>query len=426
MRSSPFAAGAFVVALRLAPLLAAQPVAQPDTLLARLTAEALAANPGLVRLDARARAAAARIRPAGALPDPMLSVGLTDLELPRFAFTQSDFTEVDLEARQEFPWPGTLAARSRAAKASAAARRADVSTRRRDVVVRTAALYNRLRYLIAAREILRRQHALLASSVEIATARYATGSAPQSDPLDARAARAQLNGEAASLAAGEVRLRAELRAWRGIVTAESLAVSPIEPSEVRALYPTLESHPHGDIRSLDQHPLLAARQAAVSAAEETARAEGLGARPDFAVMARYGARTIASDFFSASVGLRVPLWAGRKQKPLAEAARQEAGAERAALAEDRAMLESEYRATLAEAEAGLERLRLLLDEVLPSAEAARDAALRSYQVGKVDFQAVLSAEERVYRAQLETAEVATEHLSHLVMLQQLTAQEGTP
>ncbi len=426
MRSFLFAVGALVAALDVAPALAAQPATQPDTLLARLTAEALAANPRLVQLDARARAAAARIRPAGALPDPMLSVGLTDLELPRFAFTRSDFTEVDLEARQEFPWPGTLAARSRAATANAAARRADVSTWRRDVVVRTAALYDRLRYVMAAREILRRQDLLLASSIDMATARYATGSAPQSDPLDARVARAELGAETASLAAEEARLRAELRAWRGVVTDEVVAVLPIEPGEVRALYPTLESHPHGGIGSLDQHPRLAARQATVAAAEATAKAEALGARPDFAVMARYGARTIASDFFSASVGLRVPLWAGRKQKLLTEAASQEADAERAGLAEDRSMLESEYRATIAEAAAGLERLRLLLDEVLPSAEAARDAALRSYQVGKVNFQTVLSAAERVYRARLDAAAVATEHLSHLVMLQQLSLQEGTP
>ena len=99
---------------------------------------------------------------------------------------------------------------------------------------------------------------------------------------------------------------------------------------------------------------------AAAAAVETARAEALGARPDFELMARYGARTIASDFFSTSVGLRIPLWAGRKQSRLADAARLEADAERAALADERARLTADYDATLAEAAAGLERLRLLL------------------------------------------------------------------
>jgi hypothetical protein len=52
-----------------------------DTVLARLTAEAIAANPSLERSRAMTRAATAGIRPAGALPDPMLSVGVMNLTL---------------------------------------------------------------------------------------------------------------------------------------------------------------------------------------------------------------------------------------------------------------------------------------------------------------------------------------------------------
>ena len=67
-----------------------------DSLLARLIVEALAANPSLGADRALARAATARIPAAGALPDPMLSVGVMNLTLPRFAFRESDFTEVDV------------------------------------------------------------------------------------------------------------------------------------------------------------------------------------------------------------------------------------------------------------------------------------------------------------------------------------------
>lgn len=426
MESHRVAAGAFALALAVTSSLVAQEAGPADTLLARLTAEALAANPGLAQLQARARAAGARIRPAGALPDPGLSVTLMDLTLPHFRFRESDFTEVDLEARQEFPWPGTLGARTRAAAATSQERRADIAVRRREVVVKTATLYHRLRYVVGAREILRRQHALLDGSVEVATARYATGSVPQSDPLAARVARARLGSEQATLAAEEAGLRARLRALRGGGGAgpESLAITLLRPAEVLRLYPTLEAHPHGGSESLEQHPLLAARRAAIASAEATAQAEALGAHPDFQVMARYGARPIATDFFSVGVGLRVPLWAGRKQKQLAEAARQDADAERAALVEERAMLAAEFAATLAEAAAGLERLRLLLDEVIPSAHAGQEAALRSYRVGQSDFQTVLAAQESVYHAQLEAAEVAATHLTYLIMLEQLTREEA--
>jgi len=414
--------GVVAALVAVTPLLAQGPE-QTDTLLTRLTREALASNLGLARVTAQARAAAARVRPAGALPDPTLTLGAMDLVLPGFAIKRSDFTEFDVEASQEFPWPGTLGARSRAAAADAEGRQADVAVQQRDIIARTGSIYHRLRYLITARETLRQQIALVERSVEIATTRYASGAVPQTDPLDARVARGRMNAEGAMLAAEEARLRASLQAIRGATRPESLLVRGIDPQSVRSLYATLAAHPHGGVAELEQHPVLAARRAAIKAADETAIAEGLDARPDVAIMARYGARTIASDFFSTSIGLRIPLWARHKQKQLAEAARHEADAGRAALAEDRSALVAEYQATLAEAEAGLARLGILLDDVLPSADAARDAALRSYQVGKIDFQTLLSSTDAVYRARLEAAQVAAQHLIHLAMLQQLTGPE---
>src|SRR3989449_495322 len=87
------------------------PVAS-DSGLQALVAEALARNPTVAQRQAALRAATLRIRPAGSLPDPMLTVGVMDLVLPHFEFNQSDFTEADIELSQDIPWPGSLGARS--------------------------------------------------------------------------------------------------------------------------------------------------------------------------------------------------------------------------------------------------------------------------------------------------------------------------
>jgi outer membrane protein TolC len=153
------------------------------------------------------------------------------------------------------------------------------------------------------------------------------------------------------------------------------------------------------------------------------RVEQLGARPDFTIMTRYGARPIASDFFSAFVGIRLPLYAGRKQLRLADAARADADAARAALAEEQADLAEEIRTVQAQIRSGATRLRLLTDGVVPSAQATVDATLRNYRVGQVEFLTVLATEDALYRAQLDAARVAAEHLTHLVMLEQLLSPE---
>jgi len=397
-----------------------------DTTLVRITAEAIAANPSLDASRAMARAAAARVRPAGALPDPMVSAGVMDLTLPRFAFRESDFTEVDFELSQEFPWPGTLGARTQAARAEARAREADVGARRREIAVRAAELYYRLRYVVTARTTLQRQRGLLAAAVEISTTRYATASAPQSDPLQARVAVARLDAEDADLADQEATLRAQLQALRNVRGRETLAVEPIRPEAV-----PLERHeglaPGGDAPdSLPMHPRLVAKQAALEAAERTVRVEQLAGRPDFSITTRYGARPLDSDFFSAFVGIRLPLWAGRKQHRLADAARADADAARAALAEERAALDADLTTALAGITSGETRLRLLTTQVIPAAEATVEAVLRSYRVGQAPFLNVLAAEDSLYRAQLDAAMVAAEHLTHLVMLEQLLLREEAP
>ncbi len=416
---------ATVVAISVASRLSAQSLPARDTTLARLTAEAIATNPSLDASRAMARAAGARIHPAGALPDPMVSAGVMDLTLPRFAFRESDFTEVDLELSQEFPWPGTLGARTQAARAEVRAREADVGTKRRELAVQIAQLYYRLRYVITARTTLQRQRGLLAVAVEIATARYATASAPQSDPLQARVAVARLDAEDADLADQEATLRARLKALRNVSGPETLKVEPIRPDTV-----PLGRHdgraPRGAPDSLSLHPRLLARQAALEAAERTVRVEQLGARPDFSITTRYGARPLGSDFFSAFVGLRVPLWAGRKQHRLADAARADADAARAALAEERAALDADLSSALAGITSGETRLRLLTTQVIPAAEATVEAVLRSYRVGQAPFLNVLAAEDSLYRAQLDAGMVAAEHLIHLVMLEQLLLREEAP
>jgi cobalt-zinc-cadmium efflux system outer membrane protein len=406
-----------------APLAAQGGLVSHDTMLARITAEAIAANSSLEASRAMARAAISRIRPAGALPDPMLSAGVMNLTLPRFAFRESDFTEVDVELSQEFPWPGSLGARAQAARAEARRAGADVAARRREIVVRTAELYYRLRYVVTARATLQRQRRLLATAVEIATARYATTSAPQSDPLQARVAVARLDAEDADLAEQQARVGAELKALRNVRGSERLTIELIRPETVLLVL-------HGTGRgaaltadSLAAHPRLAARQAAVEAAERTIRVEQLGARPDFSITTRYGARPLGADFFSAFVGIRVPLWASRKQGRLADAAKADADAARAELAGETVALEAELEAVRAGVASGETRLRLLTTQVIPSAWATVEAVLRSYRVGQAPFLNVLAAEDSLYRAELEAAMVAAEHLTHLVMLEQLLLTE---
>src|SRR5438876_6356045 len=198
-----------------------------------LVVEALARNPTVAQRQAAVRAATLRIRPAGSLPDPMLTVGVMDLLLPHFEFNQSDFTEVDVELSQEIPWPGSLGARAGVVRAAAAGARAEEGAVRRELTTAMAVAYYRLGYAVSALEALRHQRELLEAAVQLSTTRYATGAAPQSDPLQAKLARDRLRSEEFALESERVAALAAVNALRNRAPGDSVPVGSIEPAALR-------------------------------------------------------------------------------------------------------------------------------------------------------------------------------------------------
>src|SRR5437870_13580284 len=205
-----------------------------DSGLRSRVADALARNPTGAQRQAAVGAATLRIRPAGSLPDPMLTVGLMDLVLPHFEFNQSDFTEADVELSQEISWPGSLGARAGVMRAAAAGARAEEGTVRRDLTTAMAVAYYRLGYTVTALETLRHQRELLDAAVQISTTRYATGVAPQSDPLQAKLARDRLRSEEFALESERIAALAAVNVLRNRVPGDTVAVTGIDPGAVRA------------------------------------------------------------------------------------------------------------------------------------------------------------------------------------------------
>ncbi len=402
-----------------------------DPVLQSLVAEALARNPTVAQRQAAVRAATLRIRPAGALPDPMLTLGVMDLVLPHFEFNQSDFTEADVELSQEIPWPGTLGARSGVMRAAAAGARAEAGAVRREVTTAMAAAYYRLGYTVTALETLRHQRELLEAAVQISTTRYSTGAAPQSDPLQAKLARDRLRSEEFALESERVAALAAVNALRNRAPGDSVSVTPIDAAAVRAGVRSEAPTDSLVALALATHPRLAIGRAAVDAATRAIQVERLGARPDFTMTLRYGYRPRAfdfnfPDFFSASIGLRLPVWAGRKQHRLADAARADSTGAAAGLQDAELQLSRQVTETAARVHASQQRLALLVDGVLPNARGTVESVLRSYQVGRAEFLTLLSVEDARYRAELEAVAVAADYQTQLVMLRQLTAGETRP
>lgn len=411
----------FVVLLAIAPPGAAQISVEPGTqssTLAALVAEIDRNNPEIKAARREIDVRVARIRPAGAPPDPTVSIGyMGGLLRPPFlpsASAPGSFRQFGFA--QEIPFPGKLGLKSRIAETEAEAVRWDYETTRRRLVADLKTAYVEYQYLNRSLDILERNKQRLEQFRQIAEARFSVGQGVQQDVLKAQVEISLILERQALFEQQRETIRAEIngllfrRPDTPLDPALSFAVTPVTPpvEDLRALlrqnYPALKR----DERVIDrgQQSLALARKELL---------------PDFGV-------NVSSQKFvggmpwmyGVDVMVKVPLFWQRKQRPMiAEAAAALEGGRQmrdATLSMATAQVTREYLAG-----ATSNRLaELYSDSVLPQARLALESSLASYQVGRVDFLSVLTNFVTVLTYEISYEEQHTRYLQALARLEPLT------
>jgi len=117
------------------------------------------------------------------------------------------------------------------------------------------------------------------------------------------------------------------------------------------------------------------------------------------------------------------VWAWRKQNRLADAARADSTGAAAGLRDSELQLSREVTETAARVQASQQRLALLVDGVLPTAQGTVESVMRTYQVGRAEFSPCCQSKTRTTARNSKAAAVAADYLTQLVMLRQLTTGE---
>ena len=130
----------------------------------------------------------ARIAPAGAMPDPTVSVGYMGglLRPPFFPSASAPGSFRQFGFSQEVPFPGKLGLKTRVATTEADAVRWDYETTRRRVVAQLKTAYVEYQYLNRSLDILERNKERLNQFRQIAEARFSVGQGVQQDVLKAQ------------------------------------------------------------------------------------------------------------------------------------------------------------------------------------------------------------------------------------------------
>ena len=276
--------------------------------LAAAVQRATARAPLLEARQAQVAAAEEESRRAGALPDPMLSVGIENLPVTGAdAFdTSADFmTMKKIGLQQDIPAGAKRGAERalarRAIEASRARGDADAAAVRRSTADAWIDVWSRERTLVVLHRM--REQAAVASRVAQARVRGGGGSAV--DAMAADAARLDLEDQIAEQEALRDTAAAELDRWVGA------------DARVAQNAPDFERLPYteaGLLGRVDRLPVLAPASADVEMAAAQIDLARAARRPDWNVTASYGQRSDGrDDMLTLEVGIGLPLFTRNRQ-----------------------------------------------------------------------------------------------------------------
>lgn len=337
---------------------------------------------------ARARVQAAEARPAvvSALSDPMVSPSID-----HWPFGM-DAVDWSVTIEQEIPLSGIRGHRRNAALADANRTRADASRVILDVAAEAVNAYLMLHERRRITALVGEQLTFARDVVSAANARYASGTAPQSDVLRAEV-------EVARLAATAVALAAEVRGDEAMLNTALArdADLPVPALAAPALAQPLPSWTA--IRNaLGSRPELAAGRAEIARAEADIEVMRDMGSPMATIRTGPSSTMAEGTGWMAMVGISIPLWRSKVKAGVAEAQAMRAMSEADLRAMAR-MIEGDAAAALTQLHAARDRQAAITQDVLPRARMAIEPAVASYSAGQLPLVSVIEAIQALWLVQ---------------------------
>jgi len=377
-----------VLALLIAPFAATSAERGIPLTLAETEDLAVAAEPGQLALQARAAALEEQAVVAGALPDPMLRVGLNNYPIQSGGFTTEGMTNVGASYRQAFPRGNSRSLGNLKFSRLADAQLEEADARGKDVLAAARIAWLDLYYWTKARDLVRESRPFFDDLATITRSLYAVGRRNQQDVLRAELELSRLDDRLIDIERQQQRARAQLREWIGDDAERPVADKLPQWDDA----PPLE-----DLRAmLREHPSLRAADTRIAAQDASVELAEQRSKPGWALDLGYSYRNGSqpngdprADFFTVGVTVDLPFFSRRSVDSTLSGALQDRSA---AVADKERMLRSLDSRLISEHARWQElsrRLSLYEERILVQARDHAQAALLAYQNDRGNFADVM-------------------------------------
>jgi len=374
-----------------------------EDILRALVRDALERNSDLSAMRSTAEARTERILPAGALPDPMLSLMLSNVPVDDFSFSKDPMTSKGIGFTQAIPFPGKLPLKEEIARLDAVQASDRVESVRNSIRFRVKRDFF---LLMENREVIRlteKNKALLQELLAVANTRYAVGRAPQQDLFKAQVEISRMERMLIALRKKEVELLADLNTLRS-----RPVDTPVEIPSFYAMPEILYQEPEFLEIARSSNPDLKRETDSTSQKETALKLARKQILPDFQIGVDYMNRDFMDmpDMVTAKVMISVPLWHGRKQDKEVEASIRDVSTAKSSYQNAWNAVQNRIREITADIGALRESLSLFDTGLLPQARESVNASLAAYQVGQVEFTSVLMGQMSLYQQEIDREKTA--------------------
>jgi outer membrane protein, heavy metal efflux system len=344
---------------------------------------------------ARVRAGEARPTIVSALEDPMISPSLDHLP---FMLGGAD---VSFTIEQQIPLSGIRGHRRASALADVDRLRADASRTTLDVGIQAVNAFLMVQERRRTTALVSEQLAFARDVVSAANARYASGTAPQSDVLRAEVEVARFEAFARALVS-------EVRGAEAMLNT-SLALDADGPVPPFASLAFAQPPPSWSAikTALTSRPELLAGRAEIARAEADVEVMRDMFRPMATIRTGPSYTMAEGRGWMAMVGISLPIWRDKLHAGVAEAEAMRAMSEADLRAMTR-MIEGDAAVALNQLQATRDRQTALTSDVLPRARMAIEPAVAGYTSGQLPLVSVIEAVQALWLVQADLISADTE------------------
>jgi outer membrane protein TolC len=383
-----------------------------------LVKSALERNPKIKSLEDVVKASKFRVRHLGALPDPVIGLGIKNMGLTHWTVGEEVMSEIGVSFSQTIPFPGKLSLKSQIASAQGLQAEENLRAAKLGLVREIKDLYSKLYYYQRSVELFRQKKEVLEKALRLAEVKYSVGMGAQPDIFRARV---EISGIEEMLLNLDQMIRTTAA---NINTLMNLpADSPLGPASEIPFYELTTGLDALRKKAEERSPRLQAARLMVEEGETEVKMAKKEFYPNFMIQVGKGFKGRLSDMYEAMVGVEIPLYSGRKQSPLLEEAVSRLSSSR----NDYASMRNEVGFMITEsytmARTAGDLAGLYKGKILPLARFAYESSLANYQTGKVDFLMLLSDITNLFTYETEYARNLSTLWSSAARLEELTSLE---